>query len=77
MSNDAVRAVVRRALGDEEFRGTLMERPYDALEGYALEPEEQGALVAGSETLLAGMGVDAETASRYTNLFHISRGGGG
>jgi hypothetical protein len=77
VSNDAVRAVVRRALGDEEFRETLMDRPYDALEGYALEPEEQGALLAGSATLLAGMGVDAETASRYTDLFHISRGGGG
>ena len=77
MSREAVRAVVRRALGDEAFQGTLMERPYDALEGYELEPEEQGALVAGSQTLLTGMGVDAETAGRYTDLFHISRGGGG
>jgi hypothetical protein len=77
MSRQAVGKVVRQALEDEPYRTALIERPYDALEGYDLEPEEQGALIAGDELGLAAMGVDRDTARRYVELFHISRGGGG
>ncbi len=77
MSVEAVREVVRRALSEDDFRGLLIEQPYDALEGYDLSPEEQGALIAGSEPGLTELGVDSETARAYTDLFRISRGGGG
>ncbi|MDQ3855567.1 MAG: hypothetical protein M3281_04140 [Chloroflexota bacterium] len=77
MSEEAVRAVVQLALDDERFAALLSERPYDALEGYELDPSEQGALVAASDQDLTKLGVDADVAHRFTALFRISRGGGG
>ncbi|MDP9381710.1 MAG: hypothetical protein M3Q29_16490 [Chloroflexota bacterium] len=77
MSREAVGKIVSRALQEERFRALIMDRPYDAVEGYDLEPEEQGALIAGDELGLTEMGVDPETAQRYVGLFRISRAGGG
>lgn len=77
MSRGTVADVVQRALSDDEFRSLLSERPYDALEGYDLEPNEQGALVAASEEDLTSMGIGEEQARQFVSLFHISRGGGG
>ena len=77
MGVQAVRDVLSRALSDAEYRALLADSPYDALEGYDLDPEEQGALVAGSEEDLARLGVPDEEARRYSELFRISRGGGG
>lgn len=77
MGLQAVRNVVSRALTDAEYRSLLADSPYDALEGYDLAPEEQGALVAASGEDLSRLGVPAEAAQRFSELFHISRGGGG
>ena len=77
VSRAEVTEVVRRALADERYAALLKERPYDALEGRDLEPEEMGALIAASELQLTEMGVDRDTAHRFVELFDISRGGGG
>lgn len=77
MGLQAVRSVVSKALTDAEYRSLLVDSPYDALEGYDLEPEEQGALVAASEEDLSRLGVPEEEAQRFSELFRISRGGGG
>ena len=77
MSRDAVNTVIHRAISDEAYLALLTEQTYDALDGYDLEPDEQGALIAASEESLVSMGVNPETAQRFEGLFRISRGGGG
>ena len=77
MSPKAVNEVVQRALSDESFRSLITDRPYDALEQYELEPDEQGALIGASQTDLAGLGVDPDLARRFASIFHIDEGGGG
>jgi hypothetical protein len=77
VSVEAVERVIARALAEEGYRALLAERPYDALEGHDLEPEEQAALVAASEPDLAELGVDEVRARDFSELFRISRGGGG
>lgn len=77
MSRESVNEIIGRALEDEQFRALLSDQPYDALDGYDLDPEEQGALIAASEPDLTNLGVAPEIAHAYNGLFHISRGGGG
>ena len=77
MSRDAVNTVIHRAISEEAYLALLTEQTYDALDGYDLEPDEQGALIAASEETLVEMGVSPETARRFEGLFRISRGGGG
>jgi hypothetical protein len=77
MSRDAVNTVIHRAISDEAYLALLTEQTYDALDGYDLEPDEQGALIAASEETLVAMGVNSETARHFQGLFRISRGGGG
>lgn len=77
MSLADVQRVIQKSLSDEAFRSLISERPYDALDGYDLEPDEQGALIAGSDADLASMGVEPQQARAYSDLFKISRGGGG
>ena len=77
MSRDALNTVIHRAISDEAYLALLTEQTYDALDGYDLEPDEQGALIAASEESLVAMGVNSETARHFQGFFRISRGGGG
>ncbi len=77
MSVRDVEEVIRRAAEDDQYRSLLTHTPYDALEGYNLEPDEQGALIAASDVDLIALGADADAARRFSELFRISPGGGG
>lgn len=77
MTRQAVDEIITRTTNEQRFRSLLTERPYDALEGYDLTPEEQAALIAASEPDLTALGVDSDTARRFTEAFKISSAGGG
>ena len=75
MSQEAVQAVIGKAVLDSEFREALFADPDEALEGYELTEEEVAALKSiDAETIESFAGSLDE---RISKVFIVSGGAGG